>query len=64
MNCDLCSRPAVTEVDVRRKMYFGGHQTRTWTLCSPHRETLDDRLAKLNLHWAVVAERKAGGERQ
>lgn len=61
--CDLCSRPAVVEVDVQRRLYRGGTQTQTWPLCGPHRALLDERLAKLNLHWQVVAERETGGER-
>lgn len=62
--CELCGRPAVLEVDVRRKLYRGGTQTKTWVICAEDRQVLDDRLAALNLHWTVVAERKTGGERQ
>jgi len=60
--CELCGRPAVLEVDVSRKLYRGGTQTKTWVLCSEDRATLDERLAKLELHWHIVAERKTGRE--
>lgn len=63
VTCELCGRPAVLEVDVRRKLYRGGTQTKTWVICAEDRKVLDDRLAALNLHWHVIAERKTGGER-
>lgn len=55
--CELCGRLAVLEVDVRRKLWRGGTQTKTWVICAEDRKVLDDRLAKLELHWTVVAER-------
>lgn len=60
--CELCGRPAALEVDVRRKLYRGGTQTKTWVVCAEDRELLDERLAKLNLHWVVVAERTIGSD--
>jgi hypothetical protein len=57
MNCDLCARPADVEVDIRRRMFWGGHQTKTWTLCTPHREVMDGWLARFSPEWWVVAER-------